>query len=81
MEQPSLFAFIAFDQFIGHQTIRRTMYGVDRLFGRRFDEAKDLARTFVEPVAQVFDAVLLLRLELSLVSVGNRVSSPALDAQ
>ena len=49
------------------------MHGNRRLFIWRFDETKDLTSSLVKLVAQVSDAVLLLRLNVGGMGLGNRI--------
>ena len=55
------------------------MNGDRRLFIWRFNQAKDLAGRLVKPVAQVLDAILLLRLEIGRMGLANRIGGEPLD--
>src|SRR5262245_47296480 len=55
------------------------MNGHRSLFIRRFNQAKDLAAGLIEPVAQVVGTILLLRLQIRLMSLGNRIRGEPLD--
>jgi len=55
------------------------MNGNRSLFIRGFNQAKDLAAGLIEPVAQVLGTILLLRLQIGFVSLGNRIRGESLD--
>src|SRR5262245_41849819 len=65
--------------FIGDQPMRFAMHGDRGLFVGSFNQAKGLAALLVEPVAQVFDAVLLLRSQVGLMGLGCRGSGEPFD--
>src|SRR4051812_4011601 len=48
-------------------------------FVRRFNQAKDLAGIFVEPVAQILGSVLVLRVQIRLMSMGYGIGSKPFD--
>ncbi len=61
--------------------MRLAVHGVGGLGGGRVDEAEDRACALVDPVAQVADAVLRLRLEIGEVCLANVLDGdPAVDA-
>jgi hypothetical protein len=62
MQLKGLRALFDLNEFIGNQTMSFPMNGNCCLFVWRLDETKNLAGILVEPVAQVFDTVLVLRL-------------------
>src|SRR5215207_10144760 len=49
---------------VSDEAVPLTVNAVGRLGIRRFDEAEDLPRLFVDPVALVVDAVLVLHLQI-----------------
>src|SRR5215217_3596467 len=51
---------------VGYEAVRFTMHRAGGFRVRRLDEAEDLARLLVDPVALVVDAVLVLRLDVLL---------------
>jgi hypothetical protein len=70
----ALLAFLDFDQFVREESMR---FAVDRdggFFVRGLNQAKDLACALVEPVFQVFHAILLLSLQISGMSALNGLS-------
>ncbi len=55
---------------VGDEAVRLAVHGVGGLRVGGLDEAEDLPRLLVDPVALVLDAVLLLRLQVGLVRLG-----------
>jgi hypothetical protein len=72
-------ALFHLDELVGHQAVRFAVNGGGRLLVGRFDQAKDLARFFVEPVAPVVDAVLRLGLQIRLVGLLDGIGGQAFD--
>ncbi len=60
-----------FRDLIGDQAMRLTVDSLGCLLAGGIDEAVDLTRLVVEPVLQVFDAVLGLRFQVFLMSPGH----------
>ena len=57
--------------FVSGQSMRLTMDAFGRFFIWRFDQAKDRAGAFIEPVLYVLNAVLFLCFEILLMGSGN----------
>ena len=66
-------------KLIGKQPVGFPMNSNRSLFIWRFDQAEDLAAILVEPVAQVFDAVLRLRLQVGGMGLGHRIRGEPFD--
>src|SRR5215217_7085611 len=56
---------------VGYEAVRFTMHRAGGFRVRRLDEAEDLARLLVDPVALVVDAVFVLRLDVLLMRLRN----------
>lgn len=60
--------------------MRLALHRNSRFLVGGFDQAEDFARRLVKPVAEILDVVLLLRRQVGLVSLGDRVSGQPFDS-
>src|SRR5262245_28110377 len=76
---PSSAAFFYLDDLVGHYAVRLAMHGFSRLLAGRLHEAEDLAGAFVEPVAEILDAVFLLDLQVAAVGIRGDLGRQSVD--
>src|SRR5262245_37949442 len=76
---PSSAAFFYLDDLVGHHAVRLAMHGFSRLLAGRLHEAEDLAGAFVEPVAEILDAVLLMDRQVAAVGIRGDLGRQSVD--
>src|SRR5215207_5091625 len=69
-----LLPFLDFDHLIREQAMRFAVYRDGCLFAGSFNEAKDFPCAFIEPVLQVFRAMLVLSLKVFRMGTRNGLS-------
>jgi hypothetical protein len=78
-DQIQLLSLLNLDNLIGNQAMRFSMDGIRSLLAGRFDQTKDFAGALVKPVAQVFDPVLFLSFQVSLMGAAHGFRRQAFD--